>query len=158
MSIDFELNAGKECRRESFHSWQTFPRQEPRSRSASPGLKSTIKNGDIEDPSIYSAREATDETGRFHFPAQDKNFQLVITHPSGFAHIKSTPDWDLTKIIHLEPWSRVEGIFRIGKSLAPNVPLQLDVVRLVRQRRMTPRFSFNTNRRPGRMAGSSSSA
>ena len=98
-------------------------------RSAWPGLKSTSRTATSKIPPVYSAREDTDETGRFHFPAQDKNFQLVITHPSGFAHIKSTPEWDLTKIIHLEPWSRVEGTFRIGKALAANVPIQLDVAR-----------------------------
>ena len=71
----------------------------------------------------------TDEAGRFHFPAQDKDFQLVITHPSGFAHIKSTPEWT-ARIIRLEPWSRVEGTFRIGKAPAANVPIEIDVGRL----------------------------
>ena len=51
----------------------------------------------------------------------------MIVHPSGFAHIKSTPDWDLTRIIHLQPWSRVEGTFRVGKSPAANVPIRLEV-------------------------------
>ena len=85
--------------------------------------------------STYCAREETDDAGRFHFPPQDKDFQLVITHPSGFAHIKSTPEWELTRIIHLEPWSRVEGTFRVGKTPAANVPITLDVTRpaLVRE-------------------------
>ena len=47
------------------------------------GSQIMIKNGDIEDHSTYCARETTDDTGRFHFPAQDKDFQLVITHPVG---------------------------------------------------------------------------
>ena len=71
----------------------------------------------------------TDDSGRFHFPAQDKDFQLVITHPSGFALIKSTPEWT-ARIIRLEPWSRVEGTFRIGKAPAANIPIEIDVRRL----------------------------
>ena len=54
----------------------------------------------------------------------------MITHPSGFAYIKSTPDWDRTRIIHLEPWCRVEGTFRVGKAPAANVPIWLDVNRV----------------------------
>jgi Zn-dependent protease with chaperone function len=91
------------------------------------GSQVNINNGDIDDGSTYSARLTTDETGTFHFPAQDTKFQLVITHPLGFAHISSTPEWELTRIIHLEPWSRVEGTFRIGKTPASNVPLSLTV-------------------------------
>jgi beta-lactamase regulating signal transducer with metallopeptidase domain len=94
------------------------------------GSQININNGDIDDGSTYSSRQTTDETGRFQFPAQDTKFQLVITHASGFAHIRSTPDWELTRIIHLEPWSKVEGTFRIGKAPAINVPLSLDVSRV----------------------------
>ena len=91
------------------------------------GSQINVKNGDIDDSSTYRARAEADASGRFHFPAQDKDFQLVITHPSGFAHIKSTPDWDLTRIIHLEPWSRAEGTFRVGKTPVANVPISLDI-------------------------------
>src|SRR5262249_48481102 len=75
-----------------------------------------------------------------HFPAQESDFQLVITHESGFAHIKSKRDWDLTKIIHLEPWARVEGTFRIGKTPAPNIPLSLNVARMHTNERTEPRY------------------
>ena len=71
----------------------------------------------------------TDNDGRFRFPAQDKPFHLVIVHPSGFAHIKSPAEWELTRIIHLEPWCRVEGIYRIGKATAANVPLEISINR-----------------------------
>jgi hypothetical protein len=94
------------------------------------GSQIQITNGEIDDSSTYCARADTDESGRFHFPAQQKDFQLVITHPSGFAQVKSTPDWELTRIIHLEPWCRVEGTFRIGKAPAAHVPLEIRVPRL----------------------------
>ncbi len=66
---------------------------------------------------------------------------IRVRSHSGFAHIISTPEWDLTRIIHLEPWSRVEGTFRIGKALAPNVPIRLDVSRLTGHGRNEPSFS-----------------
>jgi hypothetical protein len=91
------------------------------------GSQINIKNGEIEDHSTYCARETADDAGRFHFPAQDTEFQLVITHPSGFAHIKSPADWDLARIIRLEPWARVEGTFRVGKRAVGNVPISLNV-------------------------------
>jgi hypothetical protein len=94
------------------------------------GSQINVKNGDIDDSSTYSARAEADASGLFQFPAQGKAFQLVITHPSGFAHIKSGPDWDRTRIIHLEPWCRVEGTFRVGKAPGANVPLWLDVHRV----------------------------
>jgi beta-lactamase regulating signal transducer with metallopeptidase domain len=94
------------------------------------GSQIDVRNGDIDDRSTDCERVETDDAGRFHFSAQDKDFQLVITHSSGFAHITSTPDWELTRIIRLEPWCRVEGTFRIGKTTAANVPIALDVVGL----------------------------
>ena len=108
------------------------------------GSQININNGDIDDGSTYSSRQTTDETGRCQFPPQDRKFQLVITHASGFAHIRSTPDWELTRIIHLEPWSKVEGTFRIGKAPAINVPLSLDVSRVQSYGEDVPSI-FNTH-------------
>jgi protocatechuate 3,4-dioxygenase beta subunit len=139
VTINFELDRGKNVVARVF-----TPRNVPAvGAQVALGVVGSIinfKNGAIEDPSTYCARESTDQNGRFHFPAQEKDFQLVITHESGFAHIKSTRDWDLTKIIHLEPWARVEGTFRIGKTPAPNIPLTLDVARLHTNERSEPRY------------------
>ncbi len=144
VSIDFELTEGKNVAARVFTP-ANRPAVGAKVALAVAASQINIKNGDIADPPVYSAREDTDASGRFHFPAQDKDFQLIITHPSGFAYIKSTPEWDLTRIIHLEPWSRVHGTFRIGKALAPNVPIQLDVSRLTGHGRNEPRFSVEYN-------------
>lgn len=90
------------------------------------GSQISIKNGDIDDGSTYSTRETTDKAGRFHFPPQDKDFQLIITHPSGYAHIKSKPEWETVRIIRLKPWARVEGTFRVGKAPTANVPITIN--------------------------------
>src|SRR5690606_32879146 len=50
---------------------------------------------------------------------------LVITHPSGYAHIKSS-DGRIPSRIVLTPWARVEGALRVGAEPAPNVRLTLD--------------------------------
>lgn len=89
------------------------------------GSQISLLNGDIDDRSTHCAREVTDQAGRFHFPAQDKDFQLIITHPSGYAHIRSSPEWERARIIRLEPWARVEGTFRVGKRPGANAPIAL---------------------------------
>jgi hypothetical protein len=139
ISIDFELKIGKNVLGKVVTP-RNLPAVGAKVALGIAGSQITIKNGDISDASTFCAQEETDGSGRFHFPAQDTGFQLVITHPSGFAHIKSTAEWELTRIIHLEPWSRVEGTFRIGKKLAANVTITLDVTRLSSGRNDSPRF------------------
>ena len=91
------------------------------------GSQINVKNGDIDDQSTSCARATSDDGGRFHFPAQDKDFVLVVTHPTGFAHIQSKAAWDSARIIHLEAWSKVEGVFKVGPAPTANVPLYLSV-------------------------------
>jgi RNA polymerase sigma factor (sigma-70 family) len=129
ISVDFELTKGH-----NVAAKVVTPRNLPAAGAkvvlGVPGSQIDIRNGDIYDGSTFAAREVTDQTGKFHFPAQDTDFQLVITHPSGFAIVKSAPQWDLTRIIHLEPWARVEGTFRVGRTVGANVPLEIQVPRL----------------------------
>jgi len=86
----------------------------------------SVIEGDLKDGFTYAPRRTADAAGRFDFPAQDKDFHLVITHPTGYAHIASTAEWNTVKVIRLQPWSRVEGTFRIGREPAPNVPLRVE--------------------------------
>ncbi len=89
------------------------------------GSQISVKNGDIDDGSTYHAsRLDTDEAGRFAFPPQDANFQIVITHPTGYAYIKAIPD-SAPSQIQLEAWANVEGVFRVGTEPAANVNLDL---------------------------------
>ncbi len=86
------------------------------------GSQISINNGDINDGSTYATKLRADEKGRFSFPNRSEPFQLVITHPAGFAHLKSI-DGPIPRRIELTPWARVEGTFRVGKDIAPNVVL-----------------------------------
>jgi RNA polymerase sigma factor (sigma-70 family) len=126
VTIDFELKKGKDI-----IAKVVTPRNLSAGRAkvalGVAGSQINIQNGEIDDGSTYSTRLEADDEGRFHFPQQDKDFQLVITHASGYAHIKSAPQWESARIIHLEPWARVEGTFRIGNTPAANVPITLVV-------------------------------
>ena len=93
------------------------------------GSQINLVDGVIAGHMTFAAQTGSDEGGRFRFPAQDQDFQLIITHPTGFAQLSGTPDWDTMKLIHLEPWSRVEGTFRIGSKAVGGVPIRLEVNR-----------------------------
>jgi uncharacterized GH25 family protein len=84
----------------------------------------SIQNGSIDDGSTYAARVDAGSDGKFHLPPQDTAFQLIITHPSGYASIQSGPDWT-SSTIKLHLWTRVEGTFRAGEKIVANVPLTI---------------------------------
>jgi beta-lactamase regulating signal transducer with metallopeptidase domain/protocatechuate 3,4-dioxygenase beta subunit len=90
------------------------------------GSQISIKKGEIDDGSTFATRFDADVDGHFSFPAPDEPFQLVITHSSGFAYLKSA-DGPISNQIKLTPWARVEGTFRVGKQPAPNVVLSMFV-------------------------------
>jgi protocatechuate 3,4-dioxygenase beta subunit len=89
------------------------------------GSQISIKNGDIDPGMTFSARAETDAAGRLHLPPQDKSFYLVITHPSGYAEYKPGPAAN-RRTINLDPWSRVEGTFRIGEKLRANIAITIN--------------------------------
>jgi alkaline phosphatase len=126
VTIDFALKRGK-----NIIAKVVTPRNQPAAGAkvalGVAGSQIWVKNGDIDDTSTYGTRLETDDAGRFHFPPQKTAFQLVITHPSGYAHIQSPAEWDRARIIHLEPWARVGGTFRIGKMPEANVPITINV-------------------------------
>ncbi len=95
---------------------------------AIPGSQITVENGAIDEQSSSCAKETADDGGRFHFPAQDKDFVLVITHPSGFAHIKSKAAWGSARILRLQAWAKVEGTYRIGRTPTANAPISIRVI------------------------------
>jgi hypothetical protein len=89
------------------------------------GSQITILNGEIDDRSTFATRLDADADGRFRISDRGESFQLVISHPSGFAHLK--PDeQEIPRTIRLTPWGRVEGVFRVGSAPVPNVSLRLN--------------------------------
>jgi protocatechuate 3,4-dioxygenase beta subunit len=90
------------------------------------GSQISVQNGEIDDGSTLAGRRNADEEGSFRFPSQGDACQLVITHSSGFAHVKSAGQ-DLPDVITLTPWARVKGTFRVGPRTVANVRITLNV-------------------------------
>src|SRR5262249_46634944 len=140
IAVDFELKPGKDVVAKVVTP-SNQAAMGARVALGSIGSQIQVANGDISENGTFCPRAETDDSGRFHFPAQDQDFTLVITHPTGIAHIHSTPDWT-ARIIRLEPWSRVEGTFRVGKAPAGNVPVETNVPRV------DSRGLYSTHRSP----------
>ena len=49
----------------------------------------SVENGEIDDGSTYATLLKSDAKGHFSIPARTEPFQLMITHPAGYAHLKS---------------------------------------------------------------------
>jgi hypothetical protein len=91
------------------------------------GSQISVQNGEIDDGSTLAARRDADDDGRFRFSSQGDTYQLVITHSSGYAHVKSVVGQELPDVITLTPWARVKGTFRVGPRTVANVPITLNV-------------------------------
>jgi uncharacterized GH25 family protein len=89
------------------------------------GSQIRLENGDIEDSQTYATRFVADDAGRVSFSQPDAAFQLVITHPSGFRHLKSA-EAAIPETIKLTPWARVDGTFRVGSTPRPGVTLHIN--------------------------------
>lgn len=123
VTIDFQLQKGKDLA-----AIVLTPDGQPAARAkAALGVarsQISLRNGDLNTSSTFAMRQETDKAGRFRFPLQDAEVQLVITHPSGFAYLAFAPD-SPPESIKLQRWARVEGTFRVGKSIGANVPMSL---------------------------------
>jgi beta-lactamase regulating signal transducer with metallopeptidase domain len=126
VAIDFELKRGK-----NIVAKVVTPHNAPAAAAnvvlAGAGSHIWMYDGTIADGLEYCTRAIADETGLVHFPPQDTNFKLVISHPSGYAEFNSSPEWDLTRIIHLEPWAKVEGTFRVGQVPVTNATISINL-------------------------------
>jgi len=123
INVDFALKPG-----ESIEYQVLMPDGQPAAGAkvalAVAGSQVSIDNGDIDDTSTYHATRAeTDATGRVKFTPQDSAYQLVVTHPSGYAHVRVAPE-KTNSTIELTPWARLEGTFRAGPKVVPNVTME----------------------------------
>ena len=90
------------------------------------GIQIGIKDGQIDDGSTLAACQTADARGQFTIPAQTDKYELVVTHPTGYANIAAPVAGKPFADIQLQPWSRVEGTLRIGSQPAANVPMRLE--------------------------------
>ena len=83
------------------------------------GSAIAIRNGDIVN--LNADLQQADARGHFHFPPQLPGYYLVITHPSGYAMYQPAPHSNHRTT--LDPWTRVEGTFRVAGKPKANVPM-----------------------------------
>lgn len=67
----------------------------------------------------------TDATGRFSFPFRRDNYSLIIADDRGYANV-SKDDFDRSRDITLQPWSRIEGVVMIGAKPGADQLVQLE--------------------------------
>ncbi len=94
-------------------------------RSASQRID--IHDGRIQNNGVYPILH-TSADGRFTIAPRDGEFVVVVVHPSGFAIRtmgaqggRQNAPIDIT----LQPWGRVEGVFKIGSQLGKNQQFSL---------------------------------
>ncbi len=124
IEIDFQLERGLDLAAKVLTP-EGQPAAKARVALGIAGSQINVANGRIREDSTYCARQDTDESGQFRIPPQDAPFQLVIMHPSGYAHVHGTPE-EIPAAIKLQPWARIEGTFRVGKDPAAGVPLTIN--------------------------------
>lgn len=101
----------------------------------------SIHNGKLRN--MESAKRLhADAEGRFSFPNPNSPFQLVILHPSGFAHVKSNGQ-SIPGKISLTAWARAEGTFRVGSQAIANAPITLNTVGIRVNPKDEPRIFTN---------------
>ena len=89
-----------------------------------PGAQVSMRNGAFDRSSTYCELREAGDSGQFRFPAQEKPFQLIALHATGYGRVNVTPEM-VPKHITLEPWARVEGVYRVGGKPVPGVPILL---------------------------------
>lgn len=88
------------------------------------GTQIAILNGKVRDLSTYATRVHADAEGQFEIPSREEPFQLVITHPEGFAYLASE-NGKIPDSIQLTAWARLEGTFRVDQKIAPQATLSI---------------------------------
>ncbi len=85
------------------------------------GLK-TIRAG--QGGGIYYAATTTDEKGRFTFSSMPEAHTAISSHERGFVAVTVEQLKD-SRILILQPWGRIEGSLKIGKSAGANQTVRL---------------------------------
>ncbi len=69
-----------------------------------------IQNGSFREDSFRDhEHETADIEGRFQFPASERSFPIIITHPTGYLAIKDPQPQDGPVELRLQAWSTIQG-------------------------------------------------
>jgi hypothetical protein len=106
------------------------------------GSRIVVTNGEFYAHLSDAKRTETDRFGRFHFPPEDSAYYLVIMHPTGYVLYKPTAKTN-RRIINLDPWTRVEGTYRVGGKPQAKIPLTILGPDLDLPERHSPQISID---------------
>ena len=83
-----------------------------------------IVNDRIVNESTLFCVAASDRSGHFHLPPQPQGYWLVIMHESGYVIFQPVARSSRRRIITLDPWTRIEGTYRVNGTPIANVPFR----------------------------------
>jgi protocatechuate 3,4-dioxygenase beta subunit len=123
VTVDFELSKGK-----NLSATVLTPDGAP-AAGAKVGIgyaasRMGIFGGDLQSIATNSQQRETDQSGRLDLGLEDGDFQVVVTHRSGYALFVGMPSPN-PKIIKLSPWAKVEGTFRVARKPKRDVHIKL---------------------------------
>src|SRR5580704_12488066 len=108
---------------------------------AVPDSRTRIQNGTIDTRVSDVDITETDRSGRFHFTPESSDFSLVITHSTGYAQYRPTPNTK-RRTINLDPWTRVEGTYRAGGKPRAKTPITIEQLELRPFRNSGPQIGW----------------
>lgn len=85
----------------------------------------------------------TDQDGRFQFPSREGAFTLVAMNDDGLATLNGA-ELNVSDVVKLETWGRVEGVIRVGARLAPGETVRLFYSPDMSGNAPQPYFSYTT--------------
>jgi hypothetical protein len=116
MTLEIDLTKGQEIR-----GAVLTPAGEPAAKAeialSVGGSHVRLVNGELTENSL--PKQTTDDHGEFRLVPAEEEFQLMIVHPAGYAHVRATSE-SMPDEITLTEWARVEGIFRVGRATVPD--------------------------------------
>jgi hypothetical protein len=124
VTLDFELKKGKDVAA-SLLTPDGKPAAKAKIALGVAGSQISIKNGDFAGQ-VYGTRLDADDAGRFSIPPPGSAFELVVLHPTGYAHVKSGGE-PVSETIQLTAWAKVEGTYRVGSRAVAGAPIEMEV-------------------------------
>jgi hypothetical protein len=124
VAVDFELQRAPDV----FGKIVTPDFQPARGAKVALALAGTnvgLDDGDLVDSQTNCARAVADDEGLFRFPPPGAEYELIVTHPEGFARLKSE-NQETRRVFALTPWARVTGTYRVGTKPAAGQRMRLD--------------------------------
>jgi len=85
-----------------------------------------VRDGELQDFQPNGNTATTDQQGRFEMAPLSGAIQVVVTHSEGYTEFQSADGLSL-ETIQLNPWAKVDGVFRIGQKPIAHAVIDLNL-------------------------------